>query len=73
MSFSEVKHVESFDSIPEAAFIQDMLKEELELISKNLVSESKKKELRGELKPEPLLLEDKSRFVLFPIKHADVS
>jgi len=30
-------------------------------------------ELQGQLAPEPLLVEDKSRFVLFPIKHTDVS
>ena len=39
----------------------------------SLVSEFKQMELRGELKPEPLLMEDKQRFVLFPIKHTDVS
>ena len=39
----------------------------------NLVSEFKIKEANGELLPEPLLVEDKSRFVLFPIKHTDVS
>ena len=37
-----------------------------------LTSEFKKRELRGEMQPEPLLLEDKQRFVLFPIKHTDV-
>jgi hypothetical protein len=36
-------------------------------------TEFKQKELRGELLPEPLLVEDKTRFVLFPIKHNDVS
>ena len=39
----------------------------------SLVSEFKIKEANGELLPEPLLVEDKSRFVLFPIKHTDVS
>ncbi len=33
----------------------------------------KKLELEGKLLPEPLLTADKSRFVLFPIKHTDVS
>ena len=40
--------------------------------SEDLVTDFKKLELRGELKPEPLLTEDKQRFVLFPIKHTDV-
>ena len=39
----------------------------------SLVSEFKIKEANGELLPEPLLVEDKSRFVLFPIQHTDVS
>lgn len=30
------------------------------------------KEMRGELLPEPLLIKDKRRFVLFPIKHTDI-
>ena len=36
------------------------------------VTDMKKKELRGELKPEWLLEENKNRFVLFPIKHQDI-
>ena len=31
------------------------------------------KEMEGKLEPEPLLQEDKTRFVLFPIKQPDVS
>ncbi len=38
-----------------------------------IISDFKRKEMNGELVPEPLLIEDKSRFVLFPIKHNDVS
>jgi len=37
------------------------------------ISEFRLKEMNGELAPEPLLIEDKSRFVLFPIRHNDVS
>ena len=38
------------------------------------VTEFKRKENDGELQPEPLLMEEhKTRFVLFPIKHDDVS
>lgn len=36
------------------------------------ISEFKRLENNGNLLPEPLLTEDKSRFVLFPIKHNDV-
>ena len=35
-------------------------------------SEFKVKEMLGELLPEPLLVEDKTRFVLFPIKQPDI-
>lgn len=63
----------SYDSIPEVDFIKDMLKDEFSLTHDNLVSVYRQKELNGELLPEPLLIEDKSRFVLFPIKQPDVS
>ena len=36
-------------------------------------SDFKLRELNGELLPEPLLAADRTRFVLFPIKHNDVS
>lgn len=39
----------------------------------NKPSDFKLKEMNGELLQEPLLAEDKSRFVLFPIKYPDVS
>jgi ribonucleoside-diphosphate reductase subunit M2 len=32
----------------------------------------KLKELRGELKPEPMLAENPNRFVIFPIQHDDI-
>jgi ribonucleotide reductase beta subunit family protein with ferritin-like domain len=38
----------------------------------DFVSEFKKLELAGKLKPEPLLTESENRFVLFPIQHHDV-
>ena len=37
-----------------------------------LISEARKLEIDGKMKPEPLLNEDKSRFVLFPIKDNDI-
>jgi hypothetical protein len=57
-------------SIPLVSFISDT-----PTASKigNVVSDFKLKEKSGLLLPEPLLMEDKSRFVLFPIKHTDVS
>jgi hypothetical protein len=63
----------SFDSIPEVEFLQKMLEKDLNDAKDQLISDFKHKENRGELLPEPLLMEDKSRFVLFPIKHTDVS
>lgn len=62
----------SFDSIPEVEFLQKMLEKDLNDAKDQLISEFKRKENNGELLPEPLLMEDKSRFVLFPIKHNDV-
>ena len=63
----------SFDSIPEVEFLQNMLEKDLADANQQLVSDFKRKEKSGELLPEPLLMEDKARFVLFPIKHNDVS
>lgn len=65
---------DSFESIPDADFLIQLINNDLsELHEEELVSEYKRKELNEELQPEPLLTEDKSRFVLFPIKHTDVS
>ena len=64
---------DSFDSIPDVDFVVQAL-EDLDVIDLqiNSPSEFKIKEKNGLLLPEPLLQEDKSRFVLFPIKHNDV-
>jgi hypothetical protein len=62
-SIESVDFLVGFEDEKEAAGIKE----------ESLVSEFKQMELRGELKPEPLLMEDKQRFVLFPIKHTDVS
>lgn len=64
---------ESFESIPEVDFVRDMISEEIAAMENSLVSEFKLKEKNGDLLPEPLLNEDKCRFVLFPIQHHDVS
>ena len=61
----------SFDSIPDAEFVESMVRDELNTIQH--VSKEKERENKGELLPEPLLVPDKTRFVLFPIKHPDVS
>jgi hypothetical protein len=62
---------DSIDTIPDVDFIAKSLEEEV-VNSNPEVSEFKMKELKNLLEPEPFLLEDKSRFVLFPIKHGDV-
>lgn len=64
---------ESFESIPEVDFLRQIVNDELDSVNKSLVSDFKKLEMSGKLQPEPLLTADKSRFVLFPIKHNDVS
>jgi hypothetical protein len=61
---------DSLSSIPDIGLFQSMTIDDVE---KNDMTEFKIKEKNGELAPEPLLTEDKSRFVLFPIKHNDVS
>jgi hypothetical protein len=64
----------SFGSIPEVSFIMDLVSKELSALDvMNQPSEFKLKEMSGELIPEPLLAEDKGRFVLFPIKQPEVS
>lgn len=62
----------SFDSIPEVDFIHQSVQEDIDSIDAQLMSDFKILEMRGELQPEPLLQADKSRFVVFPIKHHDV-
>ena len=64
---------ESYDFFPIEDFVLNSPLLHDTTVIVDVVSENKKKELRGELLPEPLLKEDKSRFVLFPIKHNDVS
>ena len=60
---------ESFDTIPSVGFLEITVVEDLSPVTASLF---KIREANGELKPEPLLAEDKSRFVLFPIKHNDI-
>jgi len=63
------------DTFPEATFIKSMdLNASLEPSSSSVqVTEFRQLEKTGQLEVEPLLKEDKSRFVLFPIQHKDVS
>ena len=56
------------EDVPPVSFLQEAQDKEVG----NVVSQFRQMELNGSLKPEPLLAEDKTRFVLFPIKHADV-
>jgi hypothetical protein len=68
---SAVLRSESSDSIPDVSFIgKDSI---LTADVPPGPTEHKLKEMNGELAPEPLLLADKTRFVLFPIKQNDVS
>ena len=50
--------------------VDEKTKDEMHM--NDVVSEFKKLEIAGELKPEPMLLENPGRFVLFPIKHSDI-
>ena len=72
MSSAMSERKDSFDSIPEVDFIQQSMKEEIDSIDGQIISDFKILELSGKLRPEPLLIPDKSRFVVFPIKHNDV-
>ena len=66
---------DSLESIPDVDFIARCI-EDVHITPAspmNEISEFRQRELNGEMSPEPLLTEDKSRFVLFPIKYGDVS
>ena len=69
----EIQRTDSLDTIPSAGFEITVGSLIDDMNNAMLVSEFKRMEANGELKPEPLLMEDKARFVLFPIKHNDVS
>lgn len=43
-----------------------------EIVEKIVMSEHKRAEVSGELLPEPLLIDNPRRFVLFPIEHDDI-
>ena len=60
---------ETNDTFPEVDFISENYQQN----DQDSVTEVRKLEMQGLLEPEPLLKEDKSRFVLFPIQHSDVS
>lgn len=71
-STNRVERNESFDSFASVDFLVESLPVEEEKEGKLEPSAMRLKELAGEIF-EPLLAEDKNRFVLFPIKHHDVS
>ncbi len=80
MSALHMEKSDSFESIPDVGLFQSMTLDDVTKASddsKNNDKENmtvfKMKEMKGEFKAEPLLVEDKSRFVLFPIKYTDVS
>ena len=71
---SELTRVPSIDSIPEVDFIKQAF-DDLHLQgddNDDVISDFKLKEMNGDMIPEPMLQEDKGRFVLFPIKQPDV-
>ncbi len=73
MEENKLERNDSFASIPECDFMKDLIAGELREVTLQMsVSEFRRKEKEGYMKPEPLLIPDKSRFVLFPIKHTDV-
>ena len=53
--------------------MKDLIDGELKEIDQMQITDFRRKENEGLMEPEPLLIADKSRFVLFPIKHTDVS
>ena len=60
----------SNDSIPDIDFLDKSFEEESETLTEP--TQFKLAEMDGSMEPEPLLQEDKSRFVLFPIKQPDI-
>ena len=52
--------------------VDEKTKDIFESHMNDVVSEFKKMEVSGRLKPEPMLNENPQRFVLFPIKQAEV-
>lgn len=74
MEFPELTRVDSIESIESVGFLVEELNKSVIVDEKeDAPTDQKLAEMRGELAPEPLLLPDSSRFVLFPIKHGDVS
>jgi|AACY02.7.fsa_nt_gi hypothetical protein len=70
--FAKVTRSESLESIPSVDFLADELNDSTLLSDAITMTDFRKKEMNGELLPEPMLMEDKTRFVLFPIKQHDV-
>ena len=68
---SRMERSDSFGSLDGSQdFIKEMIGDEMRNIAH--ISDEKKRENMGELLPEPLLVPDKTRFVLFPIQHTDI-
>lgn len=60
-----LERVDSYDSIESASFLNyEFNRSIIADIENEEISEFKRRELDGELSPEPLLIADKSRFVL---------
>lgn len=63
---------DSLDSLPDVSFLSLSPEHGGAVPGELIMSDFKKMEIRGELLPEPMLMEDKGRFVVFPIKHNDI-
>jgi len=63
----------SLASSSESVSSDDQSVEQQEETQKVVVTDHRRKELAGELLPEPLLQDNPGRFVLFPILNAEVS
>ena len=74
-SSTKMERKDSFDSMASVASLIDSLEASGMVLTPPVssVSEFRLREKSGQFQPEPLLVADKSRFVLFPIKHTDVS
>lgn len=69
-SIDSVDTTETNNTFPEVDFLRST---SYEAHTKDTVTEFRQREIDGLFDEEPLLKEDKSRFVLFPIEHSDVS
>lgn len=61
------------DVVTQALANLGLVEEDAPLLAAPRISDFKRKEDSGMLRPEPLLVENPHRYVIFPIQHQDVS